>query len=91
MEFIDNFTRMCRYCDGDGYADQIDAFISVYLDDVDGDSIPDELIYPNDATQSLDSDGDGFGDNPLGTNADKFPNDATQWNDIDGDGFLAII
>ena len=56
---------------------------------MDGDSIPDELdAYPNDATQSLDSDGDGFGDNPLGTNADKFPKDATQWNDIDGDGVI---
>ena len=37
--------------------------------------------------QWLDSDGDGFGDNPMDANADKFPNDETQWSDVDGDGY----
>ena len=66
--------------------------------DVDGDSIPDELDAP-DATQSLDSDGDGFGDNPLamptnslndidgdGRRSTDLFNDGTQWADSDGDG-----
>ena len=35
----------------------------------------------------MDSDNDGFGDNPRGSGADKFPNDSTQWSDIDGDGY----
>ena len=33
------------------------------------------------------SDGDGYGDNAGGNNADAFPDDATQWSDQDGDGF----
>jgi hypothetical protein len=43
--------------------------------------------FPNDPTQHLDSDGDGCGDNPSGTNGDAFPNDSTQCNDTDGDGY----
>lgn len=43
--------------------------------------------HPSDSTQNLDSDGDGFGDNPNGTNPDIWPDDATQWADTDGDGF----
>ena len=35
----------------------------------------------------MDIDGDGYGDNPLGTFADAFITDPTQWSDIDGDGF----
>ena len=34
-----------------------------------------------------DSDGDGYGDNPSGTNADAFPYDSTQNRDSDGDGY----
>ena len=30
-------------------------------------------ILPNDATQQSDTDGDGFGDNPAGTNGDECP------------------
>ena len=30
--------------------------------------------------------GDGYGDNPNGTNADPFPNDSSEWFDSDGDG-----
>ncbi|MGB0378325.1 MAG: thrombospondin type 3 repeat-containing protein, partial [Poseidonia sp.] len=37
--------------------------------------------FPNDASESVDSDGDGVGDN-----ADVFPNDANESGDGDGDG-----
>lgn len=43
--------------------------------------------FPNDATQTTDVDGDGYGDNPDGFNPDAFPNDGTQWSDADGDGY----
>ena len=42
--------------------------------------------FPLDPTQWEDADGDGYGDNPNGTNADQFPNDPTEWFDSDGDG-----
>lgn len=60
-----------------------------YFDlDADGDGVNDRNdAFPNDATQSTDSDDDGYGDNPSGANADAFPNDATQWSDADGDGY----
>ena len=35
----------------------------------------------------MDTDGDGYGDNPNGTQGDAFPNDSTQWSDADGDGY----
>ena len=35
--------------------------------------------FGNDS-QWNDTDGDGFGDNPNGTNADHFPNDPTEWS-----------
>ena len=43
-------------------------------------------MWPADGSQWTYSDGDGYGDNPTGTN-DAFPNDGTQWADADGDGF----
>ena len=43
--------------------------------------------FPNDATQTEDTDGDGYGDNPAGNQADAFPDDETQWADTDGDGY----
>ena len=56
--------------------------------DRDGDGVPDHLdAFPDDATQTTDTDGDGYGDNPLGNNPDAFPNDATQTTDTDGDGY----
>ena len=39
------------------------------------------------ATQYSDLDGDGYGDNPDGNNADAFITDATQWEDADNDGY----
>jgi len=47
----------------------------------DGDALP------NNPTQWLDRDGDGFGDNQSGTEPDVFPTDGTQWIDLDGDGY----
>jgi hypothetical protein len=49
--------------------------------DTDGDGVIDaEDDFPNDPTQWLDSDGDGYGDNPEGNNPDKYPNDPTRWS-----------
>ena len=48
-----------------------------------------ELIYrlfPNDATQWNDTDGDGYGDNRYGSEGDKFPDDPLRWEDTDNDG-----
>jgi hypothetical protein len=56
--------------------------------DLDGDGhldISDDL--PSDPTQWFDNDGDGYGDNPEGNDADLFPQDPTQWFDSDGDGY----
>jgi cyclophilin family peptidyl-prolyl cis-trans isomerase len=46
-----------------------------------------EDAFPEDPTQSQDTDDDGYGDNQSGNNPDMFPNDSTQWNDTDGDGY----
>ncbi|MGB2275764.1 MAG: hypothetical protein ACPH5S_02175, partial [Candidatus Poseidoniaceae archaeon] len=43
--------------------------------------------FPDDGSQWSDLDGDGYGDNPFGTNRDAFPFDPTQQQDSDGDGF----
>ena len=43
--------------------------------------------FPLDSTQWLDSDDDGYGDNPDGNNPDAFPNEPTQHSDLDGDGY----
>lgn len=49
--------------------------------DTDGDGFEDsEDDFPDDDTQWIDSDGDGYGDNPLGDNPDLFPNDSTKWS-----------
>ena len=42
--------------------------------------------FPEDSTQWLDSDGDGYGDNQAGNNPDAFPNNSDEWEDTDGDG-----
>ena len=44
-------------------------------------------VFPNNPTQWVDSDGDGYGDNSSGTEGDAFPNNPGQWSDVDGDGF----
>ncbi|MAY12989.1 MAG: hypothetical protein CMB21_04200, partial [Euryarchaeota archaeon] len=56
--------------------------------DSDNDGILDlEDAFPSDATQTNDSDGDGYGDNASGNNPDQFTNVSTQWADTDGDGY----
>ena len=54
--------------------------------------------YPNDATQWRDSDGDGYGDNPLGANGDGCPQisgnstlEVVGCPDHDGDGYPDIV
>ena len=56
--------------------------------DGDGDGWAD-LIDPfvDDDTQWKDTDGDGYGDNPLGNDPDMWVLDASQWFDTDDDGF----
>lgn len=52
--------------------------------DIDGDGVPDsEDEFPEDETEYVDFDGDGFGDNE----DDAFPQDADNWSDADSDGF----
>ena len=93
--------------DGDGYGDnpngtQADACVAtvgtstvdVYgCTDGDGDGASDANdLWPNDATQWFDSDGDGYGDETQGTDGDACPNDygtSTASNTLgcpDGDG-----
>ena len=88
--------------DGDGFGDNAAAANGDDCEDVagtstfglrgcpdsDGDLWADSRDpFPNDITQWADLDGDGYGDNPLGADADEFPFDPTQWADSDGDGF----
>ena len=55
--------------------------------DSDGDGVTDgEDLFPTDPTQSVDADGDGYGDNTSGSRADLFPEDTDDWFDFDGDG-----
>ena len=62
--------------------------IRLYDLDNDGDGVTDSLdAFPYDSSQSEDSDGDGYGDNPQGNNSDQFPDDFSQWLDTDGDGY----
>ena len=56
--------------------------------DTDSDGVTDSQDeFPYDNTQTRDTDGDGFGDNPQGNSPDAFPDDSSQWADTDGDGF----
>ncbi|MDE0680153.1 MAG: M12 family metallo-peptidase [Gammaproteobacteria bacterium] len=63
--------------------------------DSDNDGFVDPVdAFPNDATEQIDSDGDGTGDNAdtdddndgVMDEIDPFPLDATEWADTDGDG-----
>ena len=72
---IQNPTSNSEDWDGDGY-----------LDHADDESFNNDH-FPEESTQWLDSDGDGYGDNASGSEPDMFPNEDTQWMDTDGDGF----
>ncbi|MFC1751072.1 FG-GAP-like repeat-containing protein, partial [Pseudomonadota bacterium] len=70
--------------DGDGVADNVDAFPNDPTEtvDTDNDGTGDNAdVFPNDATETSDTDNDGVGDN-----ADAFPTDATETADTDNDG-----
>jgi hypothetical protein len=70
--------------DGDGRADETDAFPTDGTEwaDVDGDKVGDNRdMFPLDPDEWWDTDGDGVGDN-----GDEFPKDPTEWRDSDGDG-----
>ena len=70
--------------DGDGVADDEDAFPNDPNEsaDSDDDGVGDNAdAFPNDDTETMDSDGDGVGDN-----ADAFPMDAAESMDSDMDG-----
>ena len=55
--------------------------------DLDSDGVSnDNDILPNDMSQWYDTDGDGFGDNPLGTNGDQCPAVAGVFSGDDGVG-----
>ena len=55
--------------------------------DLDNDGVSnDNDILPNDPTQWYDSDGDGFGDNPIGTNGDQCPDVAGVFSGDNGVG-----
>ena len=91
----ENARKGCPDRDGDGWADEDDAFPEdgEQWADTDGDGFGDNPhgtgadIFPEDATQWSDIDGDGYGDNPTGRLADAFPTDSSQWSDMDGDGY----
>ncbi len=56
--------------------------------DRDADGFLDEVdAFPDDSTQWIDSDSDGYGDNQTGNNPDAFPGDPTQWLDSDLDSY----
>ena len=62
--------------------------IRLYDLDTDGDGVTDSQDhFPLDSSQTEDTDGDGYGDDPDGNNSDEFPDDVSQWADSDGDGY----
>jgi hypothetical protein len=68
--------------------DKIDFLITVAYTDTDDDGFLDDVDeFPTDPSQWVDTDKDGFGDNPTGASVDRFPLDPTQWADADGDGY----
>jgi len=73
-----------RDSDGDGYRDDVDAFIYNPNEwaDADGDNVGDNTDQcNNDPTGWIDSDGDG-----VCVPSDAFPNNPNEWGDADGDG-----
>ena len=83
----------CKYDYGTSFIDRLGCQDS----DGDGASDPSNLwnesmgadLWPNDSTQWIDSDGDGYGDNSSdgANNPDYFPNNIAAVNDSDGDGY----
>ena len=91
--------------DNDGFADDVDACpldagtsslgSELGCSDYDSDGYSDSIdVFPTESTQWLDSDGDGYGDNPDGIEADGCVDEAGQSTqdsfgcpDADGDGW----
>ena len=80
----------CPDADGDGWSDGGDDLPYEPTQWMDGDYGNNQAnlidLFPNDATQWNDTDGDGHGDNPYGSEGDKFPDDPLRWQDTDNDG-----
>jgi hypothetical protein len=103
FDVFKNDSSQWKDTDGDGYGDELNGFQgdacpkstgTSTLDrfgcrDTDNDGWSDNGdALPENPTQWLDRDGDGFGENNSeeATEIDLFPSDGTQWNDTDGDG-----
>lgn len=87
-----NFTKTSN---ASGYDFVAQNYVLPITNDSDGDGCPDsEDLFPYDATECYDFDGDGIGDNadpnddndPLNDDEDAFPYDPTEWEDTDLDG-----
>lgn len=87
-----NFTKTSS---ASGYEFVAQNYVLPITNDSDGDGCPDsEDLFPYDATECYDFDGDGIGDNadpnddndPLNDDEDAFPYDSTEWEDTDLDG-----
>ena len=94
IQFIDNFGCSPAQADDDGDGIQnlydecpsevppvgMDRDENGCTDDFDQDGVKDDVdAFPNDSSQTNDSDGDGYGDNLGGTNPDACPNTPAQW------------
>ncbi|RZD46255.1 MAG: hypothetical protein CXT68_07110, partial [Methanobacteriota archaeon] len=81
----------CPDSDQDGISDGNDPYpedATSSIHDYDGDGVANDADdFPADRTQSQDSDGDGYGDDPNGDSPDAFPDDISQWQDSDNDGY----
>ncbi|MDG1694337.1 MAG: hypothetical protein P8I13_05700, partial [Porticoccaceae bacterium] len=78
-----------------GYQFIAQNYVLDITNDSDGDGCPDsEDLFPYDASECYDNDGDGIGDNadpnddndPRNDDEDAFPFDPTEWEDTDLDG-----
>ncbi|MDA8646188.1 DUF5011 domain-containing protein [Porticoccaceae bacterium] len=76
-------------------ATEITRLVVVAVQDSDNDGVDDNAdAFPNDPNETLDTDGDGIGNNAdtnddgdsVGDYSDAFPLDASEWLDTDGDG-----
>lgn len=103
FDTFDNDSSQWNDTDNDGYGDQLNGFQGDACPKLAGNSTKDRYgcvdtdadgwsdngdALPENPTQWLDRDGDGYGDNDSeeATEVDLFPSDGTQWNDTDGDG-----
>ena len=98
-----NDSSQWRDTDNDGYGDELNGFQGDACPKSSGTSTQDRFgcrdtdndgwsdigdALPENPTQWIDRDGDGYGENnsEKATEIDLFPSDGTQWNDTDSDG-----